>query len=98
MSTSIADIDAIVAGATAPRRFLELVAAHGDVPAVHSMKDATPGSWNAWTYTQVAEQVSMALANLTLQEALRFQSERDALTGLYNRRFMEAALERELSR
>jgi len=64
MSTSIAEIDAIVTGATAPRKFLELVAAHGDVAAVHSMKDATPGSWNAWTYSQVAEQVAKTAAGL----------------------------------
>ncbi len=64
MSTSIAEIDAVVAGTTAPRKFLELVAAHGDVPALHSMKDATPGSWNSWTYAQVAAQVAKAAAGL----------------------------------
>lgn len=40
----------------------------------------------------VAEHLSMALANLALREDLRTRSERDALTGLYNRRFFDQAL------
>jgi diguanylate cyclase (GGDEF)-like protein len=44
------------------------------------------------------EQLSLALANLRLQETLRIQSVRDPLTGLFNRRYMEASLERELAR
>ena len=39
--------------------------------------------------TVVAEQMSLALANLTLRERLRAQSTRDPLTGLFNRRYME---------
>lgn len=46
----------------------------------------------------VAEQVSLALANLRLQESLRSQSVRDPLTGLYNRRYLEESLEREVAR
>jgi diguanylate cyclase (GGDEF)-like protein/PAS domain S-box-containing protein len=46
----------------------------------------------------VVEQVSMAIANLKLRELLRKQSTRDPLTGLYNRRFMEDALAREIAR
>ncbi|MCJ0824946.1 GGDEF domain-containing protein [Luteimonas sp. 50] len=45
-----------------------------------------------------AEQLSLALGNLRLQETLRQQSIRDALTGLYNRRYLEESLPRELSR
>jgi diguanylate cyclase (GGDEF)-like protein len=45
-----------------------------------------------------AEQLSMALANLRLKETLHNQSIRDALTGLYNRRFLEDSLSRELAR
>lgn len=46
----------------------------------------------------LAEQIALALANLRLRESLRTQSIRDPLTGLYNRRYMEESLEREMSR
>jgi diguanylate cyclase (GGDEF)-like protein/PAS domain S-box-containing protein len=48
--------------------------------------------------TAVGERISLALANLRLREVLRSQSIRDSLTGLYNRRFMEESLDRELGR
>jgi len=46
----------------------------------------------------LAEQIALALANLKLREALRSQAIRDPLTGLFNRRYMEETLERELRR
>ena len=46
----------------------------------------------------VVEQTGMALSNLELREALREQSIRDPLTGLYNRRYMEEVLKQQLSR
>ncbi|HPF87612.1 MAG TPA: diguanylate cyclase, partial [Candidatus Limiplasma sp.] len=46
----------------------------------------------------IAEHIALALSNLKLRETLRQQSIRDALTGLYNRRYMEETLERELIR
>lgn len=48
--------------------------------------------------TTTADHISLALSNLKLKETLRQQSIRDALTGLYNRRYMEETLERELNR
>jgi diguanylate cyclase (GGDEF)-like protein len=48
--------------------------------------------------TQVAEQLALALSNLALRERLRNQSIRDPLTGLFNRRYLEETLERELAR
>ncbi len=45
-----------------------------------------------------AEQLSMALSNLYLQERLRLQSIREPLTGLFNRRYLEEAMARELAR
>jgi diguanylate cyclase (GGDEF)-like protein len=44
----------------------------------------------------MTEHVSMALANLSLRETLRYLSVRDPLTGLFNRRYMEETLLREL--
>jgi diguanylate cyclase (GGDEF)-like protein/PAS domain S-box-containing protein len=46
----------------------------------------------------VAEHTAMALANLSLRETLRHQSIRDPLTGLFNRRYFEESLEREVRR
>ena len=40
----------------------------------------------------------MAVANIRLREALRTQSIKDPLTGLYNRRYMTEMLEREIRR
>jgi len=48
--------------------------------------------------TALAEQMSLAFANLMLRETLKFQSVRDSLTGLFNRRHMEESLARELLR
>jgi diguanylate cyclase (GGDEF)-like protein/PAS domain S-box-containing protein len=46
----------------------------------------------------MSEHIAMALSNLKLHETLRSQSIRDPLTGLFNRRFMEEALELEIRR
>jgi len=46
----------------------------------------------------LAENSSLALANLKLREVLRNQSVRDPLTNLYNRRYMEEFLDGQLSR
>src|SRR5437870_7401053 len=45
-----------------------------------------------------ARHIALALANLKLRETLRLQSIRDPLTGLFNRRYLEESLERELRR
>ncbi len=66
----------------------------------------TGGVQDAEQYTEhktqivnmLAEHIALALANLKLKESLRQQSIRDALTGLFNRRYMEETLERELNR
>jgi diguanylate cyclase (GGDEF)-like protein/PAS domain S-box-containing protein len=46
----------------------------------------------------VAEDLALALANLRLRETLRNQAIRDPLTGLFNRRYLEETMERELNR
>jgi diguanylate cyclase (GGDEF)-like protein/PAS domain S-box-containing protein len=44
----------------------------------------------------VASQIALSLASLQLRETLREQSIRDPLTRLFNRRYLEESLEREL--
>ncbi|MSQ52892.1 MAG: diguanylate cyclase [Betaproteobacteria bacterium] len=46
----------------------------------------------------VVDRIGPALANLKLRDSLRSMSLRDALTGLYNRRYMDDALQREIHR
>ncbi|MCP4112156.1 MAG: diguanylate cyclase [Desulfobacteraceae bacterium] len=65
------------------------------------------GSEDNWQYdvesrqmliTEIAGHYALALVNLRLREMLRAEAIHDPLTGLYNRRHMEAALEREVFR
>ncbi len=46
----------------------------------------------------LGEHVALALANLRLREALQQQALRDPLTGLFNRRYLEETLPREIQR
>jgi diguanylate cyclase (GGDEF)-like protein len=75
--------------------------AHGETLGVIHLRGATP---DAFTETKsqlaraAADGVTLALANLRLREVLRQQSIRDPLTGVFNRRYMEESLEREISR
>lgn len=64
-------------------------ATEGSVSAIES---TTPLAMTA------AERIGLAIASLQLREKLREQSVRDPLTGLYNRRYMDESLERELAR
>ncbi|HTV14428.1 MAG TPA: diguanylate cyclase [Acidobacteriaceae bacterium] len=50
------------------------------------------------TLSSLGEMAAMAIAGLRLRHKLESQSIRDGLTGLFNRTFMEVALEREMSR
>ncbi len=64
-----------------------------------------PPSGEAW-YTEakrqfahvVADSLALSISNLNLRESLRQQSIRDPLTGMFNRRYMEESLEREIAR
>lgn len=46
----------------------------------------------------IIDSLSLSLANLKLRSTLKQQSIRDPLTGMYNRRYMEETLEREVLR
>jgi long-chain acyl-CoA synthetase len=59
---TIDEITGVVAGRTAPKQFLELVAANPDSPALHSMRGES--EWNRWTLAEYADQVAKAAAGL----------------------------------
>ena len=69
------------------------MAARGEVYGVlrfgGSIIDGDDTSHQRQLSDALADGVSMALANLTLREKLRGEALRDAMTGLYNRRFLE---------
>ena len=62
----------------------------------HSGRDATIEQKNL--LDRAAEQMSLALTNVKLRETLHRQSIIDPLTGMFNRRYMDETLKRELSR
>ncbi len=49
-------------------------------------------------FVNMADRYAMSLIDLRLRETLKIQAIRDPLTGLYNRRHMEASFYREISR
>ena len=60
--------------------------------------DRTPSTPERRLAIAAGEQLAQSLANLRLQNTLRTQSIRDPLTGLFNRRYLEVSVERELLR
>jgi diguanylate cyclase (GGDEF)-like protein/PAS domain S-box-containing protein len=60
--------------------------------------DGVRGEYRQRLANTVAQQIGSALHDLALQETLREQASRDPLTGLFNRRYMEETLHRELYR
>ncbi len=65
---------------------------------VNAPSGGGPGDNDAQMIQSIAEQLGMAMANLQLRETLRVQSLRDPLTGLFNRRYLEENMQRELQR
>lgn len=75
--------------------------AYGEVLGLLHVRHAGQGAgWQAdlQVAEAVAEQTALALANGRMRNVLENQSVKDPLTGLYNRRFMDETLKRELAR
>jgi len=73
------------------------LAANGEVFGIlHLTRTQAIDSETRELAVAAAEQISLTLANLKLQDTLRTQSLRDPLTGLFNRRHLEASLEHEV--
>jgi diguanylate cyclase (GGDEF)-like protein len=66
----------------------------------------TPDPWDMVAFSKpkkqlalaTADTIALALANLKLRSSLLHQSIRDSLTGLFNRRYLEETLDREVHR
>lgn len=89
-----------LAGIDVPVRCVPLTNQGGTIGVlVLQSREATDveGQWRRVT-SAAAEQLSSALGSIALRETLRAQAIRDELTGLFNRRFFEEALEREVRR
>ncbi len=88
----------------APERYLCFpLVAHGETLGILYIECQTPAIAAATeahenTIASLGEMAAMAIAGLHLRQKLESQSIRDGLTGLFNRSFMEVALERELHR
>ena len=62
------------------------------------IETARPAEMTERRLRSLVDRLGPALANLKLRDSLRVLALHDALTGLYNRRYMEDALQRELHR
>lgn len=92
---------ASAAGAEPPRLCVPLVT-QGNVIGFITLQGAalaaTEGDDDRPWILQLAEQAALALSNVELRVSLRLQSVIDPLTQLYNRRYLDETLKRELSR
>lgn len=89
---------------TPPENYLCLpLAAHGETLGIVYVECASTGiaamvDANLGALQQLVELASIGIAGLNLRSKLEHQSIRDSLTNLFNRHFMEIALDRELRR
>ena len=71
---------------------------------LHLSKPRTPNQQEPFTALEVSlvetltQQIALPIANVKMREQLREQALRDSLSGLYNRRYFEEALEHEIRR
>lgn len=65
---------------------------------LHSNSQATITPPQKRLAEAISKQIAISLANLKLRETLQYQSFRDPLTGLFNRRYLDASMDRELHR
>ena len=81
---------------------IPMVAQSEALGVLHLRRDVGDGEVRDEDWEQLAvamaEHFGLALANQRLRQSLRSQSIRDPLTGLYNRRYLDEFLERELRR
>jgi diguanylate cyclase (GGDEF)-like protein len=87
-----------------PERYVCLpLTAHGETLGILTVELPTPeaaaqAEARESTLISLGEMTAMAISGLNLRQKLESQSIRDSMTGLFNRSFMEIALEREMNR
>jgi diguanylate cyclase (GGDEF)-like protein/PAS domain S-box-containing protein len=86
-----------------PYLCVPMMARGAAIGVLHVMQSAEPNVGRSVNSFQplartVAEHVGLAMANFNLRQTLRIQSIRDPLTGLFNRRYMEETVNREIPR
>jgi diguanylate cyclase (GGDEF)-like protein len=102
VATSVTNL--ICSHLTEPRPLASMclpMIAQGEILGMLHLQTRAPENFdqaNQQLSRTAADNIAMALANLKLRESLRQQSIRDPLTGLFNRRYLEESLERELRR
>lgn len=76
---------------------LGLICLQADCGALHEFgEDHRVSEERLHFYVMIADSLALAIANLRLRNRLQQQAVRDSLTDLYNRRFFDEALDREL--
>ena len=76
------------------------IVAQGNVLGILHLENQLGKDINELDYslaTNLASQIALALASIKLRDTLRNLSVRDPLTGLFNRRYMEESLQREIA-
>jgi diguanylate cyclase (GGDEF)-like protein len=81
----------------APSTLCVPMMAHGDVVGLLHLRHGS-GPVDPRLPGAIADQVALSIANLKLRDTLRSQSIRDPVTSLFNRRYLEETLEREVRR
>lgn len=83
------------------RQFCVPLSAQGELLGILNLAcsaaEAPSAAWQALA-SRLADRLGLALGNLKLRESLKNMSIRDALTGLFNRRYLTETLEREFAR
>lgn len=98
------EVDCTHVAGDAPSAYVCLpLVAQGETLGVLSLASSSKGDIGILRATedsirQLAELTAMTIAGLQLRNKLETQSVRDGLTGLFNRHFMQIALDRELAR
>jgi diguanylate cyclase (GGDEF)-like protein len=68
------------------------------IGALHIILDIKLASSTRRQFITMSDHLSLALANINLRESLKLQAIRDPLTNLYNRRYLDEALQTEIHR